>query len=533
MMKHVLLWFFLFYSILHSQTDLQNYMTISVIDSIAESNYNIDSYTGYYDVHLATNGTDVYLATKKMYRIDGHAQADLLFGTRQGMGKWQFETVANYADTVYREPLSLIVMHDVTPVIFFVDRPEDLSYYHRLYFTNLTGTGWVKTLLVEEPRPEPPDYIDWYDEHYQDGFSLSTDQDGVTAYWCRMVMDTVRGDPFYWPTLMAGNWSGQLFERVQLPSDYSIFARPVVTKDGEYVAFSVNIAYSDHSYWCIYVYRKSGDQYVRDFADSTISDAGWYDYLNGYSLAIGKKPNGDVMLVANGNLGRPIYLKSGSNWTKIVDNYPTGSGVDQEASNLELDNERLFFSNDGTAFWGAFDAYDGRYFYTDISYMTPDGQFGHFTLPSPPEYPSGGIFQAHDFVITSDDTLHFVYEYQPPAGHPKCLVEGKVYVPDILQVITAIHERSKNSPNQFKLAQNFPNPFNPATQIAYYLPIGTSVRLTVYDVSGRQVSELVNGFQTAGHHMVTFDATNLPGGVYFYRLEALDFSHTRKMVLLK
>ncbi|MFZ5434319.1 MAG: matrixin family metalloprotease [Calditrichota bacterium] len=88
-------------------------------------------------------------------------------------------------------------------------------------------------------------------------------------------------------------------------------------------------------------------------------------------------------------------------------------------------------------------------------------------------------------------------------------------------------------PQAFRLAQNYPNPFNPATQIAFDLPRAAEITLSVYDIQGRLVRELVRGNLTAGKHTVDFDGSNLPSGVYLYRLSAPDFEGMGKMMLLK
>ncbi len=88
--------------------------------------------------------------------------------------------------------------------------------------------------------------------------------------------------------------------------------------------------------------------------------------------------------------------------------------------------------------------------------------------------------------------------------------------------------------DQFDLQQNYPNPFNPRTTISYSLPRASTVTLRVYDVMGREVTTLVNNERkAAGNHEVSFDAENLPSGVYFYRLYAENFVGTKKMVLIK
>ena len=88
-------------------------------------------------------------------------------------------------------------------------------------------------------------------------------------------------------------------------------------------------------------------------------------------------------------------------------------------------------------------------------------------------------------------------------------------------------------PKRFSLDQNYPNPFNPATRIRYALPEPASARLTIYDVLGREVSLLVDRQQAAGTYEVTFEAGDLPSGVYFYRLETGPFSEIRQMLLVK
>ncbi len=85
----------------------------------------------------------------------------------------------------------------------------------------------------------------------------------------------------------------------------------------------------------------------------------------------------------------------------------------------------------------------------------------------------------------------------------------------------------------FTLNQNYPNPFNPTTQIQYAVPKGQEVSLKVYDVLGREVATLVDGFREAGRHTATFDAAHLSNGVYLYRLESAGQTKTRKMMLMK
>ncbi|MCH8836929.1 MAG: S8 family peptidase, partial [Candidatus Marinimicrobia bacterium] len=88
-------------------------------------------------------------------------------------------------------------------------------------------------------------------------------------------------------------------------------------------------------------------------------------------------------------------------------------------------------------------------------------------------------------------------------------------------------------PFEYALLQNYPNPFNPVTTIQYHLPRPGEVRLRLYNLRGQLVRTLIDDFRAAGVHSVALNSDRLASGVYFYRLEAGDFTRTRKMVLLK
>ena len=90
-----------------------------------------------------------------------------------------------------------------------------------------------------------------------------------------------------------------------------------------------------------------------------------------------------------------------------------------------------------------------------------------------------------------------------------------------------------NGPLTYKLEQNFPNPFNPSTVIKYSVANPGHVRLVVYNLVGEEVSVLVDGMVEAGFYQVSFDASNLPSGIYLYKLEAPGFVQIKKMMLMK
>jgi hypothetical protein len=88
-------------------------------------------------------------------------------------------------------------------------------------------------------------------------------------------------------------------------------------------------------------------------------------------------------------------------------------------------------------------------------------------------------------------------------------------------------------PAEFALENNYPNPFNPQTAISYQLSTNSQVELTIYDMNGRKVTDLINEHKSAGYHEVSWDASGFTSGIYFYRLTAGEFVETKKMILMK
>lgn len=85
----------------------------------------------------------------------------------------------------------------------------------------------------------------------------------------------------------------------------------------------------------------------------------------------------------------------------------------------------------------------------------------------------------------------------------------------------------------YKLNNNFPNPFNPSTQISYQIPSVSFVTLKIYGLAGNEVATLVNEEKSSGRYSVDFNATGLSSGIYFYKLTAGNFVETKKMILMK
>ena len=118
-------------------------------------------------------------------------------------------------------------------------------------------------------------------------------------------------------------------------------------------------------------------------------------------------------------------------------------------------------------------------------------------------------------------------------------LDGKYEYSEIINVET---HRKVSLPTQFALQQNYPNPFNPTTVIEYTIPNVETLRATsqmqnvtlkVFDILGNEVASLVNEQKSAGRYEVNFDASNLPTGMYIYKIQAGSFIQAHKMMLIK
>ena len=118
---------------------------------------------------------------------------------------------------------------------------------------------------------------------------------------------------------------------------------------------------------------------------------------------------------------------------------------------------------------------------------------------------------------------------------PRPAVNGPAYqnLAEIISTSVRITANEKVIPTDFAMLQNYPNPFNPMTMIQFNLPQTMAVKLTVFNLMGQEVATLVNSVRVAGVHQVQWDASNLPSGMYLYRLEAGSTVLNQKMMLLK
>jgi hypothetical protein len=210
------------------------------------------------------------------------------------------------------------------------------------------------------------------------------------------------------------------------------------------------------------------------------------DNINIYVKAFGPAANGFTAITGTVNIGGGNGMMYGYNRTGAI----------------------VYAYRDGRVVGYSFTNPEGRY---AITGLTP-GQYSVFVDKT-------GFEES----TTSSVTASYDLSGNPMSGTADFSINAMMNV----QVNTS------EIPTQYVLEQNYPNPFNPSTTIAFSLPSAGKTTLSVYNVVGQKMETLIDGYKEAGQYTVTFDASHLSTGVYFYRLEAGTYSVVKKMLLLK
>jgi parallel beta-helix repeat protein len=144
-----------------------------------------------------------------------------------------------------------------------------------------------------------------------------------------------------------------------------------------------------------------------------------------------------------------------------------------------------------------------------------------------------GIYHYNAYAVVGSDTSKSSFVFAKLGSTDGDSDSGWINTGDPFEGPAAFSTVPLSSPEEFHLSQPYPNPFNPTTTIGFALPHAGKVLLTVYDVSGRPVATLADGYRNAGLHEITFDASHLASGIYIYSLETGGFTASGKMVLMK
>jgi uncharacterized delta-60 repeat protein len=295
--------------------------------------------------------------------------------------------------------------------------------------------------------------------------------------------------------------------------------------------------------------------------------------FNGYDIANAVAIENDGRIVVAGFTGNSNFNPTAAvdvalaryNANGTPDGYFGGPGTVtsdfggiERATSLGLFNNRIYAAGYKILF-REFTATD-KYFGLGVAYVggppPADEQLDSLTedlgdLPIPPATKSSlnGKLQKALAALDAGDTNKacnqlraFVNEVKAQAGKKLTLAQAAKLVADAAAILSAIgcplnkegvDEMAGVPPSEYSLYQNHPNPFNPTTVIQYSIPNGAYTSLKVYDVLGREVATLVDEFKAADRYEVLFDASNLPSGLYLYRIQSGKFVSVKKMILAK
>lgn len=253
----------------------------------------------------------------------------------------------------------------------------------------------------------------------------------------------------------------------------------------------------------------------------------------------------DVIFVADGVTGSgqgEIHKSTngGLNWAKVHTN--TSSSEIPAMANTIFDKSIMYATN-----WSG-----GSIFITtnygdswNLLRTNPSSGWAADICKEDPTIVLTGSYGASTFLSTNSGANFTTYSSGGGAGAGMIvpdrstlinMMTGGLYKLSInYSVVTEINENtiSAIAPKDFKLYQNFPNPFNPVTRIKFDLPKSNFVKIVIYDNVGRELRTLLNEFRNSGSYEINFDAGNLSTGVYFYKLSTDGFQETKRMVLIK
>jgi hypothetical protein len=296
------------------------------------------------------------------------------------------------------------------------------------------------------------------------------------------------------------NWDQILVEASATGQDVDVFDIDFNVQGGDTVAYiGVEYDLSSPQGYGVYKLTKNGSVWTvgKEF-DGSYTSTG--SVIAASILDVEVTVSGDTVLAAGTDAGvnHPIVyykpLNTTGLWTPLTTSgFPFATG--KEATAVTVGRDTVYAAVDNEIYF--------------LPFGSASWTLGH-------AYPVGtrvNFLYFDDLLVGTDTGL-----YQHPSNG----------------VISSVRQSEKAAvPELYRLAQNYPNPFNPTTTIQYTLVKGQTVEIKVFDILGREMATMVSGFREAGSHSVTFDASHLANGVYFYSIRAEGFSKTRKMILME
>ena len=217
---------------------------------------------------------------------------------------------------------------------------------------------------------------------------------------------------------------------------------------------------------------------------------------------MGFKFQGNLFLLTSGRT-----FSSAADFTAVIKDYQFGTIIGEETGGLrQCFGDVLSFTMPGT---GINFGVSFKYFYAPVPEIGDDR---HGTVP--------------DIELDNDILADYSHENDP------ALAFALDYIKNHETLVLKLN-RNKLKLYTFHLYNNYPNPFNATTHIKYRIPKSAFVTLKLFNLAGQEIMTLVNRHQSAGEHTCKFTFSGLPSGIFFYRLEAGEFSETKKLILEK
>jgi photosystem II stability/assembly factor-like uncharacterized protein len=231
--------------------------------------------------------------------------------------------------------------------------------------------------------------------------------------------------------------------------------------------------------------------------------------------------------------GAEMSTDNGNTWKSINDSFQNGRLI----ACLAIKGDYIFAGSDGVVF---------RTSNNGINWWAGPNGFPNSTVKSLAVSGNDifcgtngvGVFRSTDNGTTWSElniglTSKYVYSLVASDSNLFAATGDAIFKYKLSDLQTSAPVKQSQSPQSFALHQNYPNPFNPSTTIAYNLAQASPVKLTICNTLGQVVAVVVDRHEQAGRHTINFDASHLPSGLYFMRLDAGAFTQVRKMMALK
>jgi hypothetical protein len=348
--------------------------------------------------------------------------------------------------------------------------------------------------------------------------------------WCSNVGSSEEITHYINATGEVWQWNGSTFVTGGIYSSSLVTVGNADFGSNDWPGFNFNWFLAE-PHWSLGLYKvtnsKQTDKYF--YLDARDSDFGEASYNPDFYIYF---DNGDSVYKYK-NTGNAIPQGTLVSVWQIHEETPNTSGLQNYWSNV------LVLVNDGSnhprLIWGPFPNTDFIVSYYKIYKKKNSQNFEFYDTSNSPEYVDTdetlltGPPQANETVAKYRVTAVGYLSESQNETNPSNEVEARVPGDPPQKKGHSFNLQ----PSEFSLNQNYPNPFNPVTVITYSIPENSFISLKVYDVLGNEIIELINEAKESGNYSVSFDASGLSSGIYFYTLKANSFSLTKKMLLAK